>query len=57
MDDRPPTAADEPAAQREDRRLERGSFTLGRADLADHLLRAAGEDGLIRTAVSVAAGR
>ncbi|KAA9164993.1 NAD(P)H-binding protein [Amycolatopsis acidicola] len=34
----------------------KGSFNIGRADLADFLLRAAGEDSLIRTAVSVAKG-
>ena len=34
----------------------RGSFSIGRADLADYLLRAAGDDSLIRTAVSVAKG-
>ncbi|HVV09218.1 NAD(P)-dependent oxidoreductase [Amycolatopsis sp.] len=34
----------------------RGSFNLGRADLADFLLRATGDDRLIRTAVSVAKG-
>ena len=35
----------------------RGSFNIGRADLADYLLRAAADDGLIGTAVSVAKGR
>ncbi|NKQ54949.1 NAD(P)H-binding protein [Amycolatopsis sp. K13G38] len=35
----------------------RGSFTIGRADLADYLLRAASDDSVIRTAVSVATGK
>jgi putative NADH-flavin reductase len=35
----------------------RGSFSIGRADLADYLLRAAFDDSLDRTAVSVAKGR
>jgi uncharacterized protein YbjT (DUF2867 family) len=35
----------------------RGAFSIGRADLADYLLRAATGDSLTRTAVSVATGR
>ncbi|HVW41965.1 MAG TPA: NAD(P)H-binding protein [Amycolatopsis sp.] len=35
----------------------RGSFTIGRPDLADYLLRVAADDSLIGTSVSVAAGR
>ena len=34
----------------------RGSFTIGRADLADYLLRAVSDDSLVRVAVSVAKG-